>query len=441
VEKDAYRKRFDTSDAIILPMVQKGKVEETILESIPQLIIQILNTWQLGQLQRIPSLTIFSISLSALTLIDTIWYYAYWNLFRCMPIRDVPSTLALYNYKLSGVKDGPLSFAKASSEVVDVELSAMEMMSVTVSGTVLNDGSAGDEQLGQLPPKNEMGHASAAELTRASDAGASRVPVRRSPSDLMPDTDADMCRLRRENQEKEAEIAQLQEKNRQQNEEQEAKIVQLHEEKQAEIAQLQKEKWQLKEQKDADIAKLREENSRLRLELQRLASVALDSAGTGAQASAHVTQAAAAGSDNIHGVINSIIDCIMDRVINGNRSSSPSPATRAAITLQLVTRGYLCRRLFQARCSIALDSASTGAQFAADVTQAAAVESDNIHGIINSIIDRIIGGVVDGNRSCSLPNATRAAITLQCVTRGHLGRRLFQARCSQLARQLMNEPQ
>ena len=162
MEKDEYRRRFDTSDAIILPMVQKGKVEETILESIPQLAIQLLNTGLLGQLQRIPPLTVFSISLSALTLTDTIWYYAYWNLFRCMPIRDVPSTLALYNYKLSGVKDGPLSFAKASSEVVDVELSAMEMMSVTVGGTVLNDGSAGDEQLGQLPPKNEMGRASAA---------------------------------------------------------------------------------------------------------------------------------------------------------------------------------------------------------------------------------------------------------------------------------------
>ena len=60
MEKDAYRKRFDTSDAIILPMVQKGKVEETIIESIPQLVIQLVNTWLLGQLQRMPALTIFS---------------------------------------------------------------------------------------------------------------------------------------------------------------------------------------------------------------------------------------------------------------------------------------------------------------------------------------------------------------------------------------------
>ena len=44
VEADAYRKRFDTSDAIILHMVKKGKVQETVLESVPQLIIQLINT-------------------------------------------------------------------------------------------------------------------------------------------------------------------------------------------------------------------------------------------------------------------------------------------------------------------------------------------------------------------------------------------------------------
>jgi len=359
VEKDEYRKRFDTSDAIILPMVQKGKVEETIIESIPQLAIQLLNTGLLGQLQRIPPLTVFSISLSALSLTNTLWYYSYWNLFRCKPIRDVPSALALYNYKLSGVKDGPLSFAKASREVVDVELSAMEMMSVTVGGTVLNAGSAGDEQL-QLPPKNEKGHASAAELTRVRDAVVSHVPVGRSPSVVMPDTDAEMRGLRRENQEKEAEIAQPREAEIAQP--REAEIAQPREEKETENAKLREEnsrlRLELQRLQEAENAKLREENSRLRLELQRLQeaenaklreennklrlalqrlpSVALGSAGTGARAAAHVTQAAAAGGGNINGI---------------NTSASPPPATRAAITLQSVTRGHLGRRLFQARCS------------------------------------------------------------------------------------------
>jgi hypothetical protein len=79
VEKDAFRKRFDSSDAIILPMVQKGKIEETVLESVPQLVIQIVNIVLLNQLQGsqadgIPPLAIFSISLSVMSLASTVWY-------------------------------------------------------------------------------------------------------------------------------------------------------------------------------------------------------------------------------------------------------------------------------------------------------------------------------------------------------------------------------
>ena len=79
MEKDAFRKRFDSSDAIILPMVQKGKVEETVLESVPQLIIQIVNIVLLNQLRGaqsagIPPLAIFSISLSVMSLTSTVWY-------------------------------------------------------------------------------------------------------------------------------------------------------------------------------------------------------------------------------------------------------------------------------------------------------------------------------------------------------------------------------
>jgi hypothetical protein len=137
-------------------MVQKGKVEETVLESLPQLAIQIINTWMLGQLQSIPPLTSFSISLSVLSLANTMWYYAYWNLFRCMSIRDVPSTLALYNYKLSDVADGPLSFAKALREVAEIELE-----SVTISGTVLNKNAPDEPQLPTRESKLSADHQAA----------------------------------------------------------------------------------------------------------------------------------------------------------------------------------------------------------------------------------------------------------------------------------------
>ena len=154
-ERDSDRRRFDTSDAIILPMVQKGKVEETILESVPQLVIQLINGYLLGEIGKMPLFAIFSISLSVLSLSNTIWYYAYWNLFRCKPIRDVPSSLSLYNYKLAGVKDGMFSFGKTSHEV---ELAKANMLSVTVAGTALNDhsrkmGVDSDEEIGAMPRK------------------------------------------------------------------------------------------------------------------------------------------------------------------------------------------------------------------------------------------------------------------------------------------------
>ena len=414
VEKDAYRKRFDTSDAIILPMVQKGKVEETIIESIPQLVIQLVNTWLLGQLQRMPALTIFSISLSVISLTNTVWYYAYWNLFRCMPIRDVPSTLSLYNYKLSGVTDGAFSFAKASSEVVEIELSEIEKMrSVTVSGTVLNDDDAGDEQLGQLPPKNAMAELSAVELTRMSggtgvlNAFVGVSQGARNPNAGAVENDAEIRRLREENHEKEAENATLRDAKK----ENEAFILKLLEEKREMEAEINK----------------------MRLELQRLPSIALESVDYCAQDTLLSTHAAAAAAGSIN---------------DGDISPDSPRGSRAAVTLQSVTRGHLGRRLFQARMfrlleekrqveadhssnavetqrmsSIALDSVDSRAQ-------------DTLH---STDITAAAGSINDGDSSPVSTRATRAAVTLQSVTRGHLGRQLFQARCRQVAQQLLGE--
>jgi hypothetical protein len=140
-EKDSYRRRFDTCDAIILPMVQKGKVEETVLESVPQLVIQLVNGYLLGQ--HFQGFAIFSIALSVLSLSNTVWNFAYWNLFRCKPIRDVPSSLSLYNYKLSGVKEGMFSFGKLSRDVSSVN--ELEMADIwrreLTNVTVLDDSS------------------------------------------------------------------------------------------------------------------------------------------------------------------------------------------------------------------------------------------------------------------------------------------------------------
>jgi hypothetical protein len=159
VEKDSYRARFDTSDAIILPMVQEGKVEETILESAPQLIIQLINGYLLGEIAKMPVFAVFSISLSVLSLSSTIWYYGYWNLFCCRPMRDLPSSLSLYNYKLSGVKEGMFSFGKPSHVVNEIEMAETDKFrSVTIADSVLNEDSThqwpdSDKQDSSLPKK------------------------------------------------------------------------------------------------------------------------------------------------------------------------------------------------------------------------------------------------------------------------------------------------
>lgn len=114
MKEEKERRCFDSSDAIIMSLVQESKVEETVLEAVPQLAIQLLNTWLLGQFQDMPPFTIFSISLSVLSLANTLWRYGYWTLYQCLPVRNVPTELSLYNYKLSGVTDGNLSFAASS---------------------------------------------------------------------------------------------------------------------------------------------------------------------------------------------------------------------------------------------------------------------------------------------------------------------------------------
>ena len=263
-------------------MVQKGKVEETILESIPQLAIQLCNTWLLGQLQSMPPLTIFSISLSLTSLTNTMWYYAYWNLFRCMPIRDVPSTLALYNYKLSGVKDGAFSFAKTSSEVVEIELSEIDTLkTVVISPSVLNCDDGVDKP-SVMPPRNVM--VDALEPAGAGGLNAGQSGDSCDPAAGAAENRAEMSRLHRQNQEKRTARSKLRES-------------------MTHMATLQQEMQRMKAEAD-----------RLRIFLSILASAS------------------------------------PRRPRDDRCSSHPPHVTRAAVTLQSVTRGHMGRLQFRALC-------------------------------------------------------------------------------------------
>ena len=286
-------------------MVKKGKVEETILESIPQLAIQLCNTWILGQLNNMPPFTIFSVSLSVVSLANTMWYYAYWNLFRCMPIRNVPSTLALYNYKLSGVTDGAFSFAKTSQEVVEIELSDMDKLKmVTIVNPSALNCDEGAIQSPQLPPTNAMVHklkpsSVCLNTTPSSDRCDSKVEVTAE--------EALNCGIYRQNQEITKCLSKL-------------RKARVH------VESLQQEMQQM----EAEMNILR-----LEIENKKGASCALESAASIAQETINMIVAAA--STDCAGYCASCSHSHFD--------------TRAAITIQSVTRGHIGRLRFQDYCS------------------------------------------------------------------------------------------
>jgi hypothetical protein len=287
-------------------MVKKGKVEETILESIPQLAIQLCNTWLLGQLNNMPPFTIFSISLSVISLANTMWYYAYWNLFRCMPIRDVPSTLALYNYKLSGVTDGAFSFAKTSNEVVEIELSDIDKLKiVTIANSSALNCDDASHQIHQLPQSSTMVH-------KLDPAGS--VDFNAPQSIDLCDSKAGVtgnvtenCEIHLENQKKNESLSQLRKAR-------------------AHIAILQQEMQQM----EAEMYSLR-----LEIESRKSVSCARESADSPAQITVNMISA---GPTNPAST-----DCSKD----GLCSSHSYLVARAAITVQSVTRGHIGRLRFQ----------------------------------------------------------------------------------------------
>jgi hypothetical protein len=168
VEKDSYRRRFDSCEAIIIPIVHKSNIEHTILESLPQLAVQLVNGYFLGYISNIrdvaklPLITLVSMSLSAFCLFNTLWNYAYWRLCRCKPIRGTPSSLSLYNYKLRGVTDGIFSLNKPTHVVNDIKLVERDtVFGVTIANSVLNEESLTldndhDVQLSSFPRKMKL---------------------------------------------------------------------------------------------------------------------------------------------------------------------------------------------------------------------------------------------------------------------------------------------
>lgn len=409
VEKESYRRRFDTSDAIILPMVQKGKVEETILESVPQLIIQLINTYLLQEFSNMDAVTLFSISLSVLSLSNTIWYYSYWNLFRCKPIRDVPSALSLYNYKLSGVKDGQYSFGKPSNDVNEIEMSANQMLSITIGDTVLNhksriSGEDVDEMCGKLPQRIVAAENSEIEIVRPDedDAGVGLAvdPDAMAPlavdATVAPALHAGLVEdVLDSGSGSDADVV---------SDDNPPSVVILQDQLRAArrmIVKLEAEKRRMAE----EVAKMKHELLHLSVLPQAPHAVVSVDSHTGSEG--HIARRPSEESSF------ETVEYFLD-INYPSLGLMFSQVWHAALKVQRVMRGHFGRSVFRSSCRELQNELLGGFEWVNNT------DSSHFH-----------------DEQISTRATERHIISIQAAARGHIGRRLFRARCSEVTRELL----
>ncbi len=109
---------------ILLPMLQESIFEEMLTESVPQMIIQIVNNtftnvWT--------NLSYFSTAMSAMMILNGIWRLFYYRMYLKISITDIPNDLSEDIFKFASIEEGESSLAKAMSAKVapSVELSSI----------------------------------------------------------------------------------------------------------------------------------------------------------------------------------------------------------------------------------------------------------------------------------------------------------------------------
>ena len=129
----------------------------------------------------------------------------------------MPSSLSLYNYKLSGVTDGPLSFAKAMSEVAVVgNLENTELSRVSVSREALYEEHAGagllnvDESQGSFDQMQGV-IVTEADSKQQQKSMHSKAEMKKTQQQSVLVDEAELAKLQQENMEMKAEMKKMQE--------------------------------------------------------------------------------------------------------------------------------------------------------------------------------------------------------------------------------------
>jgi hypothetical protein len=101
--------KHTSSVVIIIPLLQESIFEEMLTESLPQMIIQIVN----NTLNNVWSpLSYFSTSMSGLMILNGIWRLVYYRIYLKINIDAIPTDLSNDVFKFSSIEEGELSLGK-----------------------------------------------------------------------------------------------------------------------------------------------------------------------------------------------------------------------------------------------------------------------------------------------------------------------------------------
>jgi hypothetical protein len=104
---------------IIIPLLQESIFEEMLTESVPQMIIQIVNNtftnvWS--------PLSYFSTTMSALMILNGIWRLCYYRLYLKIKIDAIPTDLSNDVFSFKSIEEGEKSLGKAVKVAAQIEL-------------------------------------------------------------------------------------------------------------------------------------------------------------------------------------------------------------------------------------------------------------------------------------------------------------------------------
>jgi hypothetical protein len=122
--------KHTSSVVIIIPLLQESIFEEMLTESVPQMIIQIVNNTMTNVWS---PLSYFSTIMSGLMILNGIWRLVYYRLYLKIAINAIPTDLSEHVFKFTSIEEGESPLGKSVDAKVAPELELSTIMSAVCS--------------------------------------------------------------------------------------------------------------------------------------------------------------------------------------------------------------------------------------------------------------------------------------------------------------------